>query len=96
MSHTCPVCQFPKLKEPPYSKSGGGSYEICPSCGYQFGVDDDDRGIPHADWRADWLQRCAPWSSTGKKAPRGWDGMAQSQSGGTPVKPKRPARKKTP
>ena len=96
MSHTCPVCQNPSLKEPPRSKSGGGSYEICPSCGFQFGVDDDDRGISHEKWRADWLKRGAPWSSSGIKAPKGWKGQTQAAAA-APVKKKatRKAVKKT-
>ena len=96
MSHTCPVCQYPKLKEPPLSKSGGASYEICPSCGFQFGVDDDDRGISHEQWRTDWLKRGAQWSSSGIKAPKGWNGQTQAAAA-APVKKKaaRKAAKKT-
>ena len=78
MSHSCPVCAFPKLKEPPRSKSGGASYEICPACGFQFGVDDDDRGISPGQWLKDWLKRGAPWSSSGIKCPRDWDGKIQA------------------
>ena len=63
MAHTCPICSYPQLKEPPRGKSGGGSYEICPSCGFQFGVDDDDRGISFDQWRKDWIKRGRPWSS---------------------------------
>jgi hypothetical protein len=31
--------------------SGGGSYEICPSCGFRFGATDNDEGISYASWR---------------------------------------------
>ena len=78
MSYSCPVCAFPKLKEPPRSKSGGASYEICPSCGFQFGVDDDDRGISADQWLKDWLKRGAPWTSSGIKCPKNWDGKTQA------------------
>jgi hypothetical protein len=62
LTHTCPVCGYPALREPPRSpKSGGGSYEICPSCGFQFGVTDDDKGISHEKWREDWIYRGMPW-----------------------------------
>ena len=54
MRHTCPVCGFPKLKETPRTHDGGGSYEICPSCGFQFGVSDDDRGFSYEQWRERW------------------------------------------
>jgi transposase-like protein len=58
----CPVCGFPHLTEAPRSLAGGASYEICPSCGFQFGVDDEDKGHSYAAWRADWQKRGMPWS----------------------------------
>ena len=72
MTHTCLVCSYPKLKLPPRSPSGGGSYEMCPSCGYQYGVDDDDRGITPAEWRRTWIANGAKWTSIGIKAPPDW------------------------
>lgn len=72
-SNTCPVCGFPELMAAPRAPSGGGSYEICPACGYQFGVDDDDREISHEDWRARWKAAGMPWRSAGVKMPEGWD-----------------------
>lgn len=92
MPHSCPVCQYPKLKEAPRSKSGGGSYEICPSCGFQFGVDDDDKGLTFTAARTAWLKRGAPWSSSGQKAPKGWDGKTQAAA----PAPKAPAKKRVP
>lgn len=73
VSHTCPVCAYTKLKEAPRSSSGGGSFEICPACGFQFGVSDDDDGISYDEWREDWLERGMEWSSTGIKKPKSWD-----------------------
>ena len=72
MPYACLVCAYPKLKAPPHSASGGGSYEICPACGYQYGVDDDDKAITPAQWRAAWVKNGAPWSSAGIKPPKGW------------------------
>lgn len=72
-SHTCPVCAYPKLKEAPRSPSDGGSLEICPACGFQFGVSDDDDGISYDEWREDWLERGMEWSSIGIKKPNEWD-----------------------
>lgn len=74
---TCPVCGYPDLDEPPRSASGGGSYEICPSCGFQFGVDDDDKGISHEEWRARWKEKGLPWSSRGIAMPKGWSASTQ-------------------
>jgi len=72
MAHQCPVCGYPSLSEPPHARDGGGSYEICPACGFQFGVDDDDRGHTYARWRAEWIKGGMRWSSRGQKAPRDW------------------------
>ncbi len=78
MNHTCPVCGYSKLQEAPRSKSGGGSYEICPSCGFQFGVSDDDEGFTYQSWRAQWEKEGMKWSSTTKR-PKGWDPKKQLQ-----------------
>ena len=43
MGYLCPVCGYPELEEVPRTHDGGGSYEICPSCSFQFGVSDDDK-----------------------------------------------------
>ena len=77
MAHTCPVCAYPTLREAPRSSSGGGSCEICPSCGFQFGVSDDDQGIAHAAWRKSWVTSGMKWNSKGIKPPKGWDPVAQ-------------------
>lgn len=77
MAHTCPVCGYPDLQEAPRSRSGGGSYEICPSCGFQFGVSDDDRGITHEAWRARWEEQGMKWASRGLLAPPGWNPAQQ-------------------
>lgn len=75
-THSCPVCGYTKLQEAPRSKSSGGSFEICPSCGFQFGVSDDDDGISYEEWREDWVERGLEWSSKGIKQPKGWDAQA--------------------
>ena len=62
-SYLCPVCGYDQLHDPPRSKTGGGSYEICPSCGFEFGVSDDDQGCTYATWREEWVSRGMPWSS---------------------------------
>ncbi|MES2737504.1 MAG: hypothetical protein V4672_14370 [Verrucomicrobiota bacterium] len=71
--HSCPVCGFAKLKEPPRSASGGPSYEICPACGYQFGVSDDDDEISYDEWREEWVRSGMEWTSLGIAKPRGWE-----------------------
>ncbi len=75
-SRTCPVCGYPDLAEPPRSPTGGASYEICPSCGFQFGVTDDDDGISYDEWRRRWVAEGMPWSSS-QSEPAGWDPAEQ-------------------
>jgi hypothetical protein len=55
--YVCPVCGYPDLTEPPRSPDGGGSYEICYSCGFEFGVTDDDLGFTYESWRSRWIER---------------------------------------
>ena len=68
----CPVCGYPDLDEDPRPPAGGGSYEICPSCGYQFGVSDDDRFITYEQWREKWVAAGMPWNGIGIRPPWGW------------------------
>jgi len=75
--YTCPCCGYGVLREPPRSASGGGSYEICPSCGFEFGVTDDDEGFAYSQWRARWKKLGCPWTSVGIAPPRGWDAKSQ-------------------
>jgi hypothetical protein len=78
MKFTCPVCGYRGLEEPPRSgASGGGSYEICPSCGFQFGVTDDDKGFSYEAWRSQWQEQGMPWSSIGIDPPAEWNPAEQ-------------------
>ena len=76
---TCPVCGWPNLSERPRSSSsGGGSYEICPSCNFEFGYDDDDQGWTDEAWRHRWISQGMPWDQLGKRPPpEGWDPQKQ-------------------
>ena len=77
MTHTCPVCGFNDLNEPPYSRDGHGLFEICSSCGFQFGVTDDDLGMSFREWRESWVAKGMPWSSKGGTAPPRWNPQEQ-------------------
>jgi hypothetical protein len=79
VKHICPVCGYAGLEEPPRSpNTGAGSLEICPSCGFQFGVTDDDRGHSYDDWRMQWIARGMPWGSEGiEEPPPDWDPREQ-------------------
>jgi hypothetical protein len=72
--YTCPVCGYPWLTEPPHTVSGGGSYEICRSCGIEFGYRDTD--ISFREWRHDWVDSGMPWSASSPQPP-GWDPAAR-------------------
>lgn len=74
---TCPVCGFPGLTQPPRNRSGGASYEICPSCAFQFGVSDDDRGQTYDGWRARWIAEGMPWDRGASPPPESWDPAEQ-------------------
>jgi len=76
MTWVCPVCGYPGLAEPPYGEDGAGSYEICPSCGFEFGFDDDSEGTSPEQHRRAWLARGAPWFDPEAK-PDDWDLEAQ-------------------
>ena len=76
MKHPCPVCGFPNLAEPPRAKNGGASYEICPSCGFQFGVSDDDEKISYAEWRTTWRKAGMKWASQ-QPRPKNWNTASQ-------------------
>ncbi len=74
MTNQCPVCGYGFLFEPPRSaSSGGGSYEICPSCGFEFGVTDDDLGITYEGWRQRWMEAGMRWYDGTRTPPLDWD-----------------------
>jgi hypothetical protein len=74
--YRCPVCGYVGLEEPPRTEESGPSYEICPSCGFEFGVTDDDRGISYEHRRAEWVAGGMRWWSR-RPIPAGWDPRAQ-------------------
>lgn len=68
-------------RSPPYSATGGGSFEICYCCGYEYGYTDDNDGISHAEWRRRWIDAGMPWDwGRGEDdRPDGWDPVKQLQ-----------------
>ena len=87
MPFLCPVCGYPDLSEVPVSPETGGSYEICPSCGFQFGVSDEDEGISIEQWRKRWIQAGMKWFSQGIPAPKKWNSTQQLANAGLLPKP---------
>jgi hypothetical protein len=82
MAYVCPACGYDGLEEPPWT-DGSASYEICSSCGIEFGYDDwaggDDKGRTnvYATWREKWRAGGMSWSSPGQTPPAGWDPVRQ-------------------
>jgi len=74
MSYICPVCGFPKLEEDPNYIA---SFEICPSCFFQFRVDDDDKGYTYEQYRQKWILEGMIWGGGHSKPPAGWDPKEQ-------------------
>jgi len=83
MSFSCPVCGYPDLQEEPYDTDGGGSDEICRSCGTHFGYDDFAGG--NWIWRLEiyrklrtaWIEKGMQWWSSGTARPQLWDPLKQ-------------------
>ena len=74
----CPVCGYTGLGEPAVDELGNGSYEICSSCRFEFGVTDLDRGFTFQAWRAKWVAEGMPWNSRGiKDPPADWNPAQQ-------------------
>jgi hypothetical protein len=82
MNHTCPVCGWPKLHEPPRHETGGASFEICPCCGFEFGFDDDDQGLTYEQARARWIAGGMRWWSRARPAPFDWNAERQLSDAG--------------
>ncbi len=80
MEHTCPVCGYASLAEPPHDETGGASFEICPSCGTEFGYDDASKS--HAELRKLWLAAGAPWRSRATAPPPDWSAIEQLRAAG--------------
>ena len=60
LSKNCPLFSsstlgYPDLDDDARDKDGYASYEICPSCDFQFGVSDDSDGVSYQEWREKWI-----------------------------------------
>jgi predicted RNA-binding Zn-ribbon protein involved in translation (DUF1610 family) len=77
---TCPVCGWPDLDEPAVDEYGSDSFDICPSCGTQFGYQDARRS--HGELRAEWIARGMPWHSGADLEPDDWDPVFQLREAG--------------
>ena len=67
--YRCPVCAYPALPDPPRD------FEICPSCGTEFGYHDARR--THKELRNMWIKNGLHWHSRSVPKPIGWNGLRQ-------------------
>ena len=78
MNNKCPVCNYSELFDPPYNEDGYGSDEICPCCGFQFGLDDypnKEKGIKI--WRQHWIDDGCKWFSNSRLPSHNWNAKEQ-------------------
>lgn len=68
MLNICPVCGY-LMEDPPKN------YNICPSCGTEFGYHDVNSSI--AELRAAWLRTGPHWWSPADPEPYNWDPYLQ-------------------
>lgn len=72
MEYRCLVCNYDGLFEDPYDNEIA-SDEICPCCGFQYGLDDfDDKEASYISWRTKWINNGCKWYSKGRKEPTNW------------------------
>jgi hypothetical protein len=80
--YQCPVCGYIGFDEPPWASDVSPSYDICPSCGTEFGYQDFGQNEleRRARWqtlRQEWIGRGMPWSSSVDPKPAEWDPIKQ-------------------
>ncbi len=63
------------MDEPPYDKHRCPTYAICPSCGTEFGYDDDV--LSHTELRERWIRAGMDWWSDNTSPPENWDAEDQ-------------------
>jgi predicted RNA-binding Zn-ribbon protein involved in translation (DUF1610 family) len=73
--YSCPVCGIDGLLDPAYDSAGCASFEICPSCGTEFGYDDARKS--HQELRKLWVASGALWHSRNTAPPPNWNGKDQ-------------------
>jgi hypothetical protein len=78
MPNFCPVCGFESAGDtrPPYSIVDGGSFDICPGCGFQYGVTDGIKHETFDSWREKWVRAGAQMHSEAS-TPQGWSAAKQ-------------------
>ncbi|MEW9702988.1 hypothetical protein [Paenibacillus sp. SI8] len=72
MSYICTLCGYSNLKFAPWTQKGlSPSYEICPCCGVEFGVDDINKAA-YEIYKKEWFESGNKWFMESKK-PNNWN-----------------------
>lgn len=70
--YICPTCGYPNLERPAWNPDNGvPSFDICPSCGCEFGYDDATLKA-REKYREKWIRNGALWYKPDLK-PKGWN-----------------------
>jgi hypothetical protein len=92
----CPVCGYP-LDFQPWLSETSPSFEICPCCFTQFGLDDVElndqlvheafrdskvRAEIHRVLRQKWIEAGSPWRGLSDEKPPNWDPYKQLHGAG--------------
>lgn len=80
--NTCLACGFKGEEEPFYiyideTHFGQNEGAICPSCGYQPGVTDIDKGYSFKAWRHKWVEAGAQWGTIFVIPSKDWNAKDQ-------------------
>ena len=71
-TYICPVCGYDKMSEPPCDDLGYPTYVICSCCGFEFGFDDESKGLSFSEYRQRWINNGFTFFSV-KKKPTNWN-----------------------
>jgi len=78
--HLCAICGYRHLKLPQRTSSGEASREICPSCGFEPGLTDNDQRISTEQWREQWVANGCRWFSKRMARPKSWNPIKELHS----------------
>lgn len=82
-----PGLPLPRHAAPPYQEQfGPPSFEICPSCGFEFGFDDhpgaSGSATSFAEHRQHWVAGGCAWWGQRERRPERWSGRQQLTDAG--------------
>lgn len=91
MENICPVCGYPDLREPAYDEYNCSSFEICVSCGIEYGYGDQFLEKKEDCWeylRKEWISNGMKWHSKYIEKSIDWNPVMQLYKLSQYMKPK--------